>query len=332
MTIFTLGNKKAMDEKISLKAVDHYSEVFATKLSASFFGQQEKINGQQILQLCEVKQVNLFIVRELLKTWKLESQKLKSPFFDYQSKEVKEALANFQSVLSNHISISKADFLPLLKKAVRHTLYLVLDPYDFYSETLDSHGQGFIKIEELKNDIKYIKINPAPLEKLLQKLEEKKLDLISGNEAFALLDHILEEVNFTPEDIDGYVALFSKMEPLVIEKFYESKPESKAKNVVREPAKIPQAIPVSASVKETIVNNFQRIAKIKDSLTINQKFMFTKMLFHGDFELFSKAIDHLDRLESHQSALAYLEKNFSEWDNESEEYEEFIALVEKRFS
>ncbi|HZX72930.1 MAG TPA: hypothetical protein VFE57_00805 [Cyclobacteriaceae bacterium] len=321
-----------MEEKISLKAVDHYSEVYATSLCTSFFGQHEKITGQQILQLCEVKQVNLFIIRELLKTWKLESQKLKSPFFDYQSKEVKDALANFQNVLSNHIAISKSDFLPLLKKAVNQTLFLVLDPYDFYSETLDGRGQGFIKIEELKNDIKYIKINPAPLESLLLKLEEKKLDLISGNEAFALLDHILEEVNFTPEDIEGYINTFSKIEPLTIEKLYGSKPESKPKNVVREPAKVQVTVPVSAPGKTAVVNNFQRIARIKDSLTINQKFMFTKMLFHGDFELFSKAIDHLDRLESHQSALTYLEKNFTDWDNESEEYEEFLSLIEKRFS
>ena len=321
-----------MDEKISLKAVNHYSEAFASKLAASFFDQHEKITGQQILKLSEVKQVNLFVVRELLKTWKLESQKLKSPFFDYQSREVKDAFATFQNVLSNHIAISKSDFLPLLKKAVNHTLFLVLDPYDFYSETLDSHGQGFIKIDELRNDIKYIKVNPAPLEKLLQKLEEKKLDLISGNEAFALLDHILEEVNFTPEDVEGYITSFSRIEPLIVEKLYDSKPENKAKNVVREPAKDQTTIPVSAPIKTTAANNFHRIAKIKDSLTINQKFMFTKMLFHGDFELFSKAIDHLDRLESHQSALTYLEKNFSEWDIESEEYEEFLSLVEKRFS
>lgn len=321
-----------MDEKISLKAVNHYSEVFASKLATSFFDQHDKITGQQVLGLSEIKQVNLFIVRELMKTWKQESQKLKSPYFDYQSREVKDALATFQNVLSNHIAISKSDFLPLLKKAVSHTLFLVLDPYDFYSETLDSHGQGFIKIEELRNDIKYIKINPAPLEKLLHKLEEKKLDLISGNEAFALLDHILEEVNFTPEDVEGYIVAFSKTEPLIIEKLYESKVENKPKNVVKEPVKVSVATPLSAPVKSTGVNNFQRISRIKDSLTINQKFMFTKMLFNGDFELFSKAIDHLDRLESHQSALTYLEKNFSEWDTESEEYEEFLSLVEKRFS
>jgi len=44
-----------------------------------------------------------------------------------------------------------------------------------------------------------LKVNKAPLEKLVEKLEGRKLEVITGNEAFALLAHILEEVNFTPK-------------------------------------------------------------------------------------------------------------------------------------
>jgi hypothetical protein len=80
-----------------------------------------------------------------------------------------------------------------------------------------------------------------------------------------------------------------------------------------------------------VAGNFQRISKIKDSLTINQKFMFTKVLFHGDFELFSKAVDDLDRFENIRSAMNYLEENYGDWDQESEEFHEFMELVDKRF-
>jgi hypothetical protein len=84
--------------------------------------------------------------------------------------------------------------------------------------------------------------------------------------------------------------------------------------------------------RPSFANNFQKIKKIKDSLTINQKFMFTKVLFHGDFELFSKAIDHLDKLENMKSALRYIEdEHATAWDHESEEFHEFMELVEKRF-
>jgi hypothetical protein len=81
------------------------------------------------------------------------------------------------------------------------------------------------------------------------------------------------------------------------------------------------------------VDSFRKIERIKDSLTINQKFMFTKVLFHGDFELFSKAIDRLDQLDTLNAALRYLEEEYaSTWDRDSEEFHEFMELVEKRFA
>jgi hypothetical protein len=196
---------------------------------------------------------------------------------------------------------------------------------------------------------------------MLLKLEEKGVKEISGNEAFSILDQILEEVSFNPEDVEEYLEKFSAIVPLDANKFYviKTEPQPIAKPVKEEPAvemqkvqapeknvskstgKIPVQAQASSTVndtltrsgRQTLVDNFQKIAKIKDSLTINQKFMFTKVLFHGDFELFSKAIDHLDKLDDMKAALRYLENEHSAaWDNESEEYHEFMELVEKRFA
>ena len=83
---------------------------------------------------------------------------------------------------------------------------------------------------------------------------------------------------------------------------------------------------------QSIAEDFEKISRIKDKLTINQKFMFTKMLFSGDFDLFSQAIDQLDKFDTLKQATHYLEINYAVWDKESEEYEEFMELVEKRFS
>src|SRR3954471_22830018 len=127
-----------MDEKISLKALEDYSDDYSSKVTASFFSAKEKISGPEILRLCDIQQINLFVIRELLHAWKLESQKLRSPFFDYTAPEVADSLAKFQNLLSKNISISKENFQPLLKKAATQTLYLILDPYDFYSDTLDN--------------------------------------------------------------------------------------------------------------------------------------------------------------------------------------------------
>ncbi|MEK6780820.1 MAG: hypothetical protein AABY93_03905 [Bacteroidota bacterium] len=311
-----------MEDKISLKAIANYSAVFAKKISEVFFAKREKINGPEILNLCEIRQVNLFVIRELMKTWQQESQKFKSPYFNYQAPEVKEALVQFQNVLSNHISISQDNFLPFLTKAVNQTIMLVMTPYDFYSNTLEKVGTTHLKVSDLKNEIKYLKINCQPLELLVKHLEEKKLEIIVGNEAFALLDHILEEVNFTPEDVDAYLSKFSKTISISAEMFYERSAEKRKPN---------RQEPISKEGK-TIAEDFQKIQRIKDKLSINQKFMFTKMLFNGDFDLFSQAIDQLDNFDTLKQATQYLESNYRSWDKESEEYEEFMELVEKRFA
>lgn len=388
-----------MDEKISVKALEDYSDDYASKVAASFFSTKEKISGPEILQLCEIQQINLFVIRELLKAWRLEAQKLRSPYFDYSAPPVAEALTQFHNLLSNHIAISRENFQPLLRKAVSQTLSLILNPYDFYSVTLTTQGDP-LKWEELRNDVKYIRINRTPLDRLLSNLEQKKKLTITGNEAFAALDHILEEVNFTPEDIEEHLARFSAVVPLTLEDLYErpldepastaqpTAPEEKpapplpadaAKPVppletAEKPKKEPEHLPKPASREDqpkpgaeppigqaspapggpakpeikkpaqiplydlqpgkgsTLAENFQKRKKIKDSLTINQKFMFTKILFNGDFELFSAAVERLDELDNLNQAKNYLSNNYGEWNPESEEYQEFMEIVERRFA
>jgi hypothetical protein len=323
-----------MDERLSLKAVDDYSDDFSSKVAAAFFSKKGRITGPEILKLCAVHQVNLFVVRELLNAWRTEGQKLHSPYFDYSAQEVKDELSRLQTILSNNISIDRENFQPLLKKSVSQALYLILDPYDFFSEIVDRKGSKHVRAADLKEDIKYIRINRAPLEKLVHRLGEKKLDLISGKEAFGMLDQILEEVGFNPEDVDGYINEFSKVTPLKIEQLYDTRAAvpSLQKSVASEPvpARTVKA-PVVAEGK-SIADSFQKISSIKDSLTINQKFMFTKILFKGDFELFSEAIDKADRSTSLSQALKYFDETYPEWDKESEEYDEFIELLNKRFA
>lgn len=340
-----------MDEKISLEAISRYGDAYAENVLNSFFHSRDKITGPEILSLCNVQQVNLFVIHELFKTWKKETSKLESSYFDYLNPEVKEALENLMSVLSKNIAIDRSYFAPLLKKAVSQALLVVFDPYDFYSLIITGE-QNKLEVAPFKEEIKYLKVNKGPLEKMLQKLEEKGVTDISGNEAFSILDQILEEVSFNPDDVEGYIEKFSAIVPLDVSKFYTSKPAPAEappakprveEAVPRAPLKDagkPRPSQTPASINDTLndqkrpslVANFQKIAKIKESLTINQKFMFTKVLFHGDFELFSQAIDHLDKMDTITSALRYIEdQHAGTWDHESEEFHEFMELVEKRF-
>lgn len=332
-----------MDEKISFKAIDQYAIQVANQLAESFFSRKSTITGPEILNLCAVKQVNFFVIHDLLSAWKKENEKLKSPYFDYQAKAVTEALNQFQIALSNNIAINKIDFLPLLKRGVNQTLYLILDPYDFYADLLDSKDESF-SIQDLENKVKYIKINKAPLENLVVRLKEKHTDRVKGKEAFALLDQILEAVNFTPEDVEPHLSALSKIVPVNIATFYEQKsepaPTIQPKPVVE--TKVVEQKPVSPVVtqpllavepKVTLADNLakQKVTRLKESLTINQKFMFTKILFHGDFEIFTEAIDKLDRFDNLTQAMRFIDDAYPDWDRESEEFEEFFEILQNRF-
>lgn len=343
-----------MDEKISLESISRYSEEYTEKVLQAFFSSKDKISGPEILSLSDIQQVNLFVVRELFKTWKEETRKVKSPYFDYESSEVKEVFDMLMERLSNNILVDRQHFTPLFKTAVSQTLLTVFDPYDFFSMVITGRNNR-LEVGAFKEEIKYLKINKAPLERLLQKLVDEGVSEISGNEGFAILDQILEEVNFNPEDVDSYLARFSAVVPLDVSKFYVPKksgqvpaPEPEAKSAANGSEQSGEKQQVAAerenknnilhdslikTTRPSLADNFQKIDKIKDSLTINQKFMFTKVLFHGDFELFSKAIDHLDRQDNMKGALRYIEQEHaSTWDKESEEFHEFMELVEKRFA
>ncbi|GCC52137.1 hypothetical protein SanaruYs_23730 [Chryseotalea sanaruensis] len=316
-----------MEDKISQQAISRYSQVYAHKILDRFYAQKQFIGGQEILTLSEVEQINLFVIQSLFKTWKSEIQNSRSVYFDYEAQAVLEAQQNLMNVLSRHIHVRREHLEPLVLQSVVKTLNDVLNPYDFFSKLITSNNNE-LHLQDFKEELKYLKLNKAPLLRLSQMLEEKKIQTISGNEAFGILDKILEDLNFTPEDIEPLLQLLSKVEPVTMEEFYEkkSKPQVKAAEVNKE---------LNQNTNKefkTLADDFQKINVIRESLTINQKFMFTKALFGGDFEQFSETINNLDKKNSFDAAMQYLEEHLSNWDQESEEFHEFMELIEKRFN
>ena len=341
-----------MDQKIASEKTKRYASVFQSAVLNNFFSKNERISGQEILTLSPVRQVNLFIVHSLMVTWKEETNRLRSPYFDFNHPEVTEAITAFSNTLSKHISIARKDFEPLVEKATSDALLLILSPYDYYAEALDTAGQGKISISSLQNLVRYLKINQTPLQKLVDRVATKgATESISGREAFALLDLILEE-GFSPESPEIHLADFSKVSAITLDDLLEApkiirKPEptsEKSEPPLQKtvpPKKAPNTGPVQTSLydelgkdaRPTLADNFQkqRILKLKEHLTINQKFMFTRLLFNGDFDLFGQAIDRLDMMDTLPQAERFLDLNYPEWDKESEEYQDFRSLIERRF-
>ena len=77
------------------------------------------------------------------------------------------------------------------------------------------------------------------------------------------------------------------------------------------------------------------IEELSESLAINQRFMFTKVLFDGNADLLRHALKLIDGSHSFEEAINLINSRYvSElgWDTDSEEVREFLQLTYRRFS
>jgi hypothetical protein len=77
------------------------------------------------------------------------------------------------------------------------------------------------------------------------------------------------------------------------------------------------------------------ITSIKDALNLNQKYYFINSLFGGDNIAFAQAIYELEQATDLTSAMRLLEVKYAHslsWDLQSEEYKEFVDVIERKFA
>lgn len=329
-----------MESKINHSAIEAYSKSFAKKISQSFFENKDAITGHEILKLTPIKQVNLLVINLIFKKWKLESSRLQSPFFDYSHKEVKAALSLFMNSLSQHISIKREHFEPLLSQAVRDTLLLICSPYDYYSREINRKEQSRVSLDELNDTFKYLKINTHLLELLIDRFEKDKIDRAFNDEAFEIFNEVCEQATESPEDIEKHLVLFNNVAPITIDKIYADSEKSE-QVAPQKTAPVKQAqstVNEMLAVEKTTVSeklNKQKDRSIQKNLTLNQRIMFIKELFGGDQAIFSTAIESLDKQTNYEQAADLVKSNWAntnKWDMDSEEVIEFMEMLANRYA
>jgi hypothetical protein len=147
-----------MEDKYNQLRLERYSKELANMLCDRHFAAHDTINGPQLIGFTPVKQVNLFVIKELLLKWHHEMANLRSPYFDYEHEEVKEALLNFMNVLSRKILIKRDAFEPLLQKAISDTFLLKLAPAAMFEEKF-LRIQEEITLPKLQENLKYIDLD-----------------------------------------------------------------------------------------------------------------------------------------------------------------------------
>jgi hypothetical protein len=193
-----------MEHKYNQLSIERYSTNLAKHLCDRYFASNQAINGQQLITFSPVKQINLFVIQELLLRWNQEMAHLKSPYFDFENQEVKEALVQFMNVLSRKILVQRPHFEPLLSKVIADTLLWVLDPARIFNEKF-LQVQDEISAPKLQAHLKYIDINKEYVKGFLAGLapgvlahgdvrNQFKTYLQSNAPAPQALDHLLAQL------------------------------------------------------------------------------------------------------------------------------------------
>ncbi|MBF9251791.1 hypothetical protein I2I11_00645 [Pontibacter sp. 172403-2] len=147
-----------MEDKYNQLHLERYSKQLANLLCDRHFASYDTLNGPQLIGFTPIKQVNLFVIKELLLKWHHEMANLRSPYFDYENEEVKEALLHFMNVLSRRILMKRHAFEALLQKAIYDTFLLVLDPVTTFEEKF-LRIQEEITLPKLQENLKYIDVD-----------------------------------------------------------------------------------------------------------------------------------------------------------------------------
>jgi hypothetical protein len=150
----------------------------------------------------------MLTIKALFDKWQADNQRLRSPYFDFNDPEVQQALKTFMNTVSQHISIKREHFEPLLVDSVGETLVLILEPQTFYKELMRDLPSFKFSLENIRPLTKYIVINKDILPQIAEKLNGHKFVL--ANQAMTWL----EETPLSVENPDKYLAQFAEIIPI----------------------------------------------------------------------------------------------------------------------
>jgi hypothetical protein len=347
-----------MESKLNHSSIEAYSTAYTQKIASDFYRSNESITGNQIVELCNIRQINFLILKNLFQKWKKETEKLQSPYFDYNDQKVKEALQSFMNVLSQNISVKRNHFEPVLKKAVHETILLIFAPFEYFGREINNPERTKISLEDLQEISRYVKVNTYPLEALVDKFKNQNVNEMYNDEAYSSLNDIsLEKKDNKKENFQESLDQFSQTLPLSLDIIFEiaeeKKVEEEIKNILVD-KEVPEVKEKSSPTnffnqhltlneklnnksKATIADLHQKkkIENIKKHISIYQRFMFINELFNGKVDEFDKAVETLDVCNNYQEALHVIDKNYMKqykWNMEAEEVNEFLEILAKRYN
>lgn len=201
-----------MSNKFNANALSEYSKSYARRVALDAYQQGAALNGQQVLSLTTVPQINMLVISSLADKWRADAEKFRSPYFDFSAADVQEALQHFMNVVSQHISVRREHLEPLLADATRRTIELVFDPRAYFDDLLRDQPEFTVTADALKQIVRYTKINNFIPAYISQRMNGKPF--IYVNQAINYLDEVLTQRGHELERYDEFVAKLSEKHPM----------------------------------------------------------------------------------------------------------------------
>ncbi len=167
-----------MEDKITPARIGAYAARLARQVVTTSLGAAGTVEGPALLSLTPVRQLNLLVLHRLMHQWKLETERLRSPYFNYEPAEVQQALTALMSTLSRNILVRAADLEPLVAEAAADVLGLAFDPAATYARRFlpESSTAETFTATALRTELKYVDVNKPLLEDFLNSLPAAPLD------------------------------------------------------------------------------------------------------------------------------------------------------------
>ncbi len=219
LSLYEIGLTNTMSEHeihINQNELHQYSRTLANRMADYYFIDHSFIEGKDILKFCDIKQVNLFLVKNLFEKWQGETAKLESPYFDFNNPAVKQALQQFMNTLSQHIRVMRDDFHPILSESIREALLLVVEPLSFFRHEINKVIYQPPSEKKYKEISKYISINKKIWAAFLSRVQG--VSALNKEQANQILDEVMDEYRTGVEPMQWVLQSFSDIMHLDIAK------------------------------------------------------------------------------------------------------------------
>ncbi|HSJ68043.1 MAG TPA: hypothetical protein VK921_10230 [Anditalea sp.] len=356
--------------KINFNYLETYSKSLSEKFCSDYFGTKKYMTGQEIIQLTPSQQVNLLIIKSLFSAWQDELEKLKSnPYFDYRDIAVDNSLKEFMNILSRAIKVERLHFEPLMRDAVEDAILLAIDPVTFFIHIIEeSKGdQNYFKANS--KYIKWHSVlmttlidkasmgaSSSELKMALRaKYENEKNSLEHYEKLLGPLHHIqkIDYAQLVDQKDNTTAQEESVPTPISTSELTSTPPKEEQSKENIEPIHKPNegstnshhkpASPVNAIDPALAWARFESeeysimkgsVGDLSESVGINQRFMFTRELFQGNADLMKHALKSIDQCDSFVEAVELINHRYVgelDWDKNSDEVNEFLQLVFRKF-